>query len=106
MKPDNRAVAQLFDDLGSLLELQGQSAFLATGQLPALERKKEKVPATLLDLLRIGGVGPKRAARFWKEMGITDLPGLETAAKEGRLRTMKGKGPGGEGALLSGVAPP
>ena len=27
MKLDNRAVAQLFDDLGSLLELQGESAF-------------------------------------------------------------------------------
>ena len=96
MKLDNRAVAQLFDDLGALLELQGESAFrvnayhraaetlrglgrdlaeisaagelrtipgvgeaiaakieeiLATGQLPALEREKEKVPATLLVLL-------------------------------------------------------
>ena len=149
MKLDNRAVAQLFDDLGSLLELQGESAFrvnayhraaetlrglgrdlaeiaaagelrtipgvgeaiaakieeiLTTGQLPALEREKEKVPATLLDLLKIGGVGPKRAARFWKEMGITDLPGLEAAAKEGRLRTMKGMGPGVEAAILSGMA--
>jgi DNA polymerase (family 10) len=50
-------------------------------------------PSTLLDLLRLQGVGPKTVAQIYGELGIASLDELETAARSGRLRALKGMGP-------------
>ncbi|HUE85645.1 MAG TPA: DNA polymerase/3'-5' exonuclease PolX [Vicinamibacterales bacterium] len=57
-------------------------------------------PATLLDLLRLQGVGPKTVALLYGELRIASLEDLETAAKTGRLRELKGMGPRREQLLL------
>lgn len=49
-------------------------------------------PATLLDLLRLQGVGPKTVALLYGTLGIASLDDLERAAKSGRLRELKGMG--------------
>ena len=49
-------------------------------------------PATLLDLLRLQGVGPKTVAQLYGELKIASLDDLEAAIKAGRLRTLKGMG--------------
>lgn len=57
-------------------------------------------PATLLDLLRLQGVGPKTVALLYGELRIASLEDLEAAARAGRLRALKGMGPRKEQLLL------
>jgi DNA polymerase (family 10) len=60
-------------------------------------------PPTLLDLLRLQGVGPKTVAQLYGELGIASLDELEAAAKSGRLRALKGMGPKKEQLLLRAI---
>jgi len=75
-----------------------------TGKLDYYENLKREIPESLADLLQVGGVGPKKAARFWKELGITTREGLEAAAREGRLRSMEGMGEKSETRILESLA--
>jgi DNA polymerase (family 10) len=57
-------------------------------------------PPTLLDLLRLQGLGPKTAALLYRELRIASLDDLEAAARNGRLRALKGMGARKEALLL------
>ncbi len=65
---------------------------LSTGKLGFYDRLISEVPETLLEMLKVPDVGPKRIATFWKELGITTLDELENAAREGQLQTHSGMG--------------
>jgi DNA polymerase (family X) len=57
-------------------------------------------PPTLLEILRLQGVGPKTVALLYSQLGIASLDALEAAAKSGRLRELKGMGARKEQLLL------
>ncbi|MGC1379145.1 MAG: DNA polymerase/3'-5' exonuclease PolX [Anaerolineales bacterium] len=76
---------------------------LRTGQLEFLEKLKEEVPPGLADWLQVPGLGPKKVALIWKELGITSLPELAAAAKEGRLRSLPGMGEKSEAQIAAGI---
>lgn len=76
---------------------------LETGQLSFYEKLKAEIPATLLDILRVPDVGPKRAALFWKKLGITTVTYLEQAARAGRLRELPGLGEKTEARILANL---
>lgn len=76
---------------------------LTTGKLGFLEKLEQEVPPTLVDLLQVPDVGPKKVALFWKQAAITTLPDLEAAAREGRLRGLPGMGEKSEAKILSGI---
>ena len=57
-------------------------------------------PSTLLDLLRLQGVGPKTVALLYGELKIASLDQLEVALKAGTLRALKGMGARKEQLLL------
>jgi DNA polymerase (family 10) len=76
---------------------------MRTGRLQALEKLQAQVPAGVVEMLRVPGVGPKRAALFWKELGIGDVEALEMAAREGRLRDLPGMGVRSEEQVLAGA---
>ena len=76
---------------------------LRTGQLEFLEKLKEEVPPGLADWLQVPGLGPKKVALIWKELGITSLPELAAAAKEGRLRSLPGMGEKSETQIAAGI---
>lgn len=76
---------------------------LTTGKLGFLEELEKEVPPGLLEILKVPDVGPKKAALFWKQAGITDLNGLEVAASDGKLRTLPGMGEKSEGRVLDGI---
>jgi DNA polymerase (family 10) len=75
----------------------------ATGQLGFLERLKEEVPESLAGLLQVPDLGPKKIALFWKQLGVTTLPELEAAAREGKLRSLPGMGEKSEAKVLAGI---
>lgn len=76
---------------------------LATGRLQFLEKLEEEVPPTLIDLLQVPDIGPKKAALFWKQAGITTLAELEAAARAGKLRDLPGLGEKSEARILAGI---
>ena len=60
-------------------------------------------PPTILDLLGLQGVGPKTVATLYKELGVRTLDDLEAAAKDGRVRALKGMGPKKEALILKAI---
>ncbi|MGB8645740.1 MAG: DNA polymerase/3'-5' exonuclease PolX [Anaerolineae bacterium] len=56
-----------------------------TGRMSYYEKVSAQVPAGALEFLSIPGVGPKTAARFWKECNITSIAQLEQALADGAL---------------------
>ena len=75
-----------------------------TGELPQLNELLEKVPESVLSLLRIPGLGPKKAAILHKELGISSLDALRAACEEGEVRKLKGFGAKTEQTILEGMA--
>ncbi len=74
-----------------------------TGQLPQLEELRQQVPHGVVDMLRIPGLGPKKVAVLFKELGITDLTQLKEACEAARVSELKGFGKKTEQAILEGI---
>ena len=74
-----------------------------TGTIRYHQALLEEFPATILDLLRLQGVGPKTVARLHSELGVTSLEELERAAHDGRIRRMTGMGPKKESQILKAL---
>jgi DNA polymerase (family 10) len=75
-----------------------------TGHLAFYDRLAAEVPAGLLGLLRVPGVGPKTVQILHESLAIADLDGLRSAAQGGRLRTVKGLSEKAEASILAGIA--
>jgi DNA polymerase (family 10) len=74
-------------------DLAGKIAdFARTGRCATLEELSATLPLSLVEMMRISGVGPKRAKLFYDELGIHTLEELEEAAQSGRLRQVRGMG--------------
>ncbi len=63
----------------------------------------QEFPPTVLDLLHLQGVGPKTVARLYGELGIRTLEDLDRAARDGRIRDMKGMGAKKEALILKAL---
>jgi DNA polymerase (family X) len=63
----------------------------------------QEFPPTVLDLLHLQGVGPKTVARLYGDLGIRTLEDLESAARDGRIRGMKGMGAKKEALILQAL---
>ncbi len=66
--------------------------YLAAGSIPYLARLETEVPAGVVELVRLPGLGPKTARRFWTELGVDGPAELEAAITAGRLNGVKGFG--------------
>jgi DNA polymerase (family 10) len=96
----SRSLAELLEEGADLAELPGIGADLAgkiavlvrTGRLPLLEKMAKKVPAPLVAMTRIEGLGPKRAQALYKALRIRSLEDLARAARSGRIRELPGFG--------------
>lgn len=146
---DNNRVAEILNEIGLLLELQGENPFksrayyngartvetlgedlkkmvaedklkalpgigkaltdkitelVQNGRLGYYEELKETIPEGVLDLLKIPGLGPKKAGTLYRELGIASLGELEYACKENRLLILKGFGEKTQENFLAGIA--
>ncbi|MDE0737118.1 MAG: DNA polymerase/3'-5' exonuclease PolX [Pirellulaceae bacterium] len=99
-------------DPRSLTEIDGVGKAVAdkcvvlvqTGELPQIQEILEQVPATVLDMLRVPGLGPKKAALLYRELGIENLEQLEQACQQEQVRELKGLGAKTEQQILQGIA--
>jgi len=65
---------------------------LQTGRLATLQEYISKTPPGVLEMLNIKGLGPKKIATIWKEMGVESVGELLYACNENRLLLYKGFG--------------
>ena len=77
-----------------------------TGDLAALRKLRDRVPAGLVEIMRVPGLGPKTARRLWQELGVATLDDLREAAESEKLRELSGLGPKTEERVLAALAKP
>ncbi len=101
LKKNGHALEQL-PGIGA--DLAGKiSGLCRTGKLPLLAQLTRKTPESLVALLRIPGVGPKRAKLIYRKLHVKTIPQLERAAKAGRLAGLRGLGATLERTILRGI---
>jgi DNA polymerase (family 10) len=113
MRETSGSIAQLAID-GRAKELQGIGKTIEEkivqivdkGEIDALAKKKATVPPEVVLFMRLPGLGPKTAARIWRELGVTTLEELKAAAEQQRLRTLAGLGAKSEEKILKALAFP
>jgi DNA polymerase (family X) len=74
------------------------------GEIHALSKRRVGVPTGVVQFMRLPGLGPKSAARLWRELGITTLDELKEAAEAQRLRGLTGFGARKEEQILKALA--
>ncbi len=74
-----------------------------TGELPQLKKLQDEIPESVLSIMRIPGMGPKKTAAVYHELGIATLDDLRTACQQGRIQAIKGFGKKTEQTILSGI---
>jgi DNA polymerase (family X) len=74
-----------------------------TGDTPYRQELLANLPPTLLDLLRLQGVGPKTVKRLYDELGVASLDALESACKDGRVSALKGMGDKKQSLILKAI---
>ncbi len=76
---------------------------LTTGKLSFYERLAEEIPSSLVEMLRVEGLGPKRVKQIYDSLGLTTLDELTAAAREGKLRDLPGLGAKSEAKLVAAI---
>jgi DNA polymerase (family 10) len=79
------------------------SEYLDTGDSTVLQELKESLPKGVPEMIELEGVGPKLAMRLNAELGIVSVDSLEMAAKQHRIRVLKGFGPKKEENILKAI---
>jgi len=98
-------------DRGELQEIPGVGKgiaavikeFLDTGSSKVLEELEASLPPGVREMMGLEGVGPKKAVRLQKALSIASIDDLEKAAKEGRIRGLKGFGEKTEANILEAI---
>ncbi len=95
-----RSLSELVKAGEDLTEFQGIGKEMAAhirelverGELTLLEELGREVPRTLADLVRLDGVGPKKAKKLWEELGVTSVDELAEVLPTGRVEALDGFG--------------
>jgi DNA polymerase (family 10) len=110
MRETSGSIAQLALD-GRAKELQGIGKtieekvvqIVETGTIEALAKRRASVPEGVVQFMRLPGLGPKTAARIWRELGVTTVEELREAAEAQRLRGLAGLGAKSEEKILKAL---
>ena len=145
---DKREISRIFEEIGLLLELKGESPFkskayynaartietltedvselvasgrirelkgigqalaeklaelVGTGRLAYYDELRQSVPAGLLEMTTIPGLGPKKITTVWNQLGITTVGELEYACIENRLVGLPGFGQKTQDKVRQGI---
>ena len=112
-----RTLESLTDDLGELIasgrlgELPGMGEALVDkittlhrdGALPFHEKLKASIPAGLLEVIQIPGLGPKKVRALWTQLGVEDIAKLQAVCEGGAVAELKGFGEKTQAKILEGI---
>jgi DNA polymerase (family X) len=107
LENDERSLTDI-DDLTALPGIgKGTSAviveFIKTGRSTVLEELQNEIPAGLFPLLKIPGLGGKKIAKLYKELGIVDIASLKAACLENKVQALSGFGEKTEEKILAAI---
>jgi DNA polymerase (family 10) len=86
-------------------DLAGQiDEIVRTGQLARLRQLQHRVPKGLTALMRVRGLGPRRARALYRGLGLHTVAQLERACRAGKIRTLRGFGAKTEANILHELA--
>jgi len=96
----SRPLAEMVEEGEDLTELPAIGQDLAgyieemieTGSFSRLEALAEEVPRSLTTIVKLEGVGPKKAKKLWQELGVETVDRLEEVARAGEVETVEGFG--------------
>lgn len=74
-----------------------------TGQLPLLKQIEKRMPAVLIELMQIEGLGPKRVYVLYKRLHLKTIQDLERAISKGKVTKLKGFGKKTESLIQAGI---
>src|SRR5512147_197128 len=77
--------------------------YIEKGSIAKHEELKKEIPGGVLDLLRVPGLGPKKAKQFYETLGIKGVDELEAAIRSGRLSGLPGIQKKTEENILKGI---
>jgi len=114
----SRTIVQVVGDLKQMVEagrladirgigetLQEKIATLVTtGRLPYLEELRASIPAGLVEMLRLPGVGPKKVKALHDSLKINSVEDLKAACERGEVAKLKGFGAKTQSKILEGIA--
>jgi DNA polymerase (family 10) len=104
-------IADLISEPKKLLEIQGIGRGMQAnlvqlfkeGHIEAHADLLKKYRPSMLELLKIQGLGPKTIALIWSAYQVSDLEGVEKLAREGKIRTLPRMGEKHELKLLKAI---
>lgn len=107
LERDRRSAATI-DDFSSIRGIGKGTArvieeLMNTGESTTLNELKTKIPSGLIDLLRIPGLGGKKIGMLYRSLQVTDLPTLQEACEQKRLRALPGFGVKTEENILEAI---
>ncbi|HOW66584.1 MAG TPA: DNA polymerase/3'-5' exonuclease PolX [Candidatus Paceibacterota bacterium] len=76
---------------------------VTTGELAYYEELKASLPAGLLDMLKIPGMGPKKVKAVYDRLGVETVDQLEQACRSGRVAMLDGFGEKSQAKILEGI---
>jgi DNA polymerase (family X) len=79
-------------------------ALLETGSIPSADKLKQRIPAGLVEVTRLPGLGPKRAKLLHDQIGVGSIEDLRRAAESGQLKDVRGFGKKAEENVLAAFA--
>jgi len=79
------------------------TTLVETGTLPMLDELLAEIPESVLAILRVPGLGPKRAAVLYRELSVATLDQLREACETQKVRALKGFGAKTEATILKGL---
>src|SRR6516164_2136041 len=93
---ENRAIAQLLAETADLLEITGIGKGMVAniqsieqhGSMPLRDELLTRYKPTMLELLRLPGMGPKTVALIFEATGVATVDDLAVAIDEGRLANL------------------
>ncbi|WP_018921673.1 DNA polymerase/3'-5' exonuclease PolX [Salsuginibacillus kocurii] len=107
LEQDERALSEI-DDPGELNGIgKGTAAvireLITTGEASVLNELSEKIPAGLIPLLKLQGLGGKKVGKLYQELNITDAASLKQACEQGEVQALAGFGAKTEKKILQAL---
>jgi DNA polymerase (family X) len=111
IEAQTQQIADLIEDPKKVLAIQGigkgmlvnMQQMFKDGKLSLHTELLTKYHPSMLDLLKIQGLGPKTIALIWSAYKVSDLEGVAKLAKEGKIRELPRMGEKQEQKLLKAI---
>jgi len=108
LETDERSITEIEDFTAIAGIGKGTAAvieeYIKEGSSSVLKELKEEVPSGLIPLLQLPGLGGKKIAKLYKELGIVDVSSLKEACEAGKVQALAGFGKKTEEKILGSIA--